>query len=392
MSLSKDARRRLVVSLTSDAVGTEVANAIDNGGGGGGGAVDSVNGQTGVVVITAASVGLGSVNNTSDASKPISSATQTALNAKMSNPSFTVGQTLYVAVGGNDSTGDGSLGNPYQTVSKALSVITTAQSNNRFMIKLMGGKIIDTTTPLLKPWVYIVGDNEDGTYWKVTAAGNNVGLDPSFATVGGARFGISNVYLGAGTNLNVDLNSIGPGTGSPSAVIDLEDVTVTGNLTFNGRAPDIDFMQLKGIFVFGTFNNDASQINAIGSSFQGTVNMSSNIAASSSAWSSCVFQGAVNISGTLANVQQITTSSMFSTLSVSGASTNLSADAISLPPVTSQTLASGGIITLLGDAGNYKYTPKTPGNWNGTAPTTIQQALDRMAALLVTLNSGAPIP
>lgn len=41
-------------------------------GGGGGGAVDSVNGQTGVVVLTKSSIGLGNANNTSDANKPVS--------------------------------------------------------------------------------------------------------------------------------------------------------------------------------------------------------------------------------------------------------------------------------------------------------------------------------
>lgn len=55
----------------------------------GGGAVSSVNGQTGVVVISKSDVGLGNVDNTSDINKPISTATQTALNAKYdaSNPS-----------------------------------------------------------------------------------------------------------------------------------------------------------------------------------------------------------------------------------------------------------------------------------------------------------------
>lgn len=60
-----------------------------NSGGGGGGAVDSVNGQTGVVVLDASDFGLENVDNTSDLDKPISDDTQDALDLKYdaSNPS-----------------------------------------------------------------------------------------------------------------------------------------------------------------------------------------------------------------------------------------------------------------------------------------------------------------
>lgn len=44
--------------------------------------VTSVNGKTGAVVLSASDIGLGNVNNTSDADKPISTATQNALNNK----------------------------------------------------------------------------------------------------------------------------------------------------------------------------------------------------------------------------------------------------------------------------------------------------------------------
>lgn len=46
------------------------------------GVVQSVNGQTGIVVVTKADVGLSSVDNTSDLDKPVSTATQTALDDK----------------------------------------------------------------------------------------------------------------------------------------------------------------------------------------------------------------------------------------------------------------------------------------------------------------------
>jgi len=50
--------------------------------GGGGGAVSSVAGRTGDVVLTKSDVSLGNVDNTADTAKPISTATQTALDGK----------------------------------------------------------------------------------------------------------------------------------------------------------------------------------------------------------------------------------------------------------------------------------------------------------------------
>ena len=54
------------------------------------GGVSSVNGETGVVTIDKADVGLGSCDNTSDLAKPVSTATQTALNLKQSLSEKTV--------------------------------------------------------------------------------------------------------------------------------------------------------------------------------------------------------------------------------------------------------------------------------------------------------------
>lgn len=58
------------------------------GGGGSGGAVSSVNSMTGDVVITKGSIGLGLVNNTSDANKPISTAVAAVLNGRLSESSL----------------------------------------------------------------------------------------------------------------------------------------------------------------------------------------------------------------------------------------------------------------------------------------------------------------
>lgn len=57
--------------------------------------VVSVNGQTGVVTITKSDVGLGNVNNTSDLNKPISTATQTALDTKITNTQSIINALIF---------------------------------------------------------------------------------------------------------------------------------------------------------------------------------------------------------------------------------------------------------------------------------------------------------
>lgn len=100
--------------------GTGVLYALANhthAGGGGGGAVDSVFGRTGAVTAQSADytktqVGLGSVDNTADIAKPVSTAQQTALNLKanIASPTFTgtVGGITksMVGLGSVDNTAD----------------------------------------------------------------------------------------------------------------------------------------------------------------------------------------------------------------------------------------------------------------------------------------------
>lgn len=70
------------------------------------GAVDSVAGKTGVVTLVKADVGLGNVNNTSDADKPVSTAQQSALNLKadLASPTLTGTPTAPTATTGTNTT------------------------------------------------------------------------------------------------------------------------------------------------------------------------------------------------------------------------------------------------------------------------------------------------
>ncbi len=42
--------------------------------------------------------------------------------------------------------------------------------------------------------------------------------------------------------------------------------------------------------------------------------------------------------------------------------------------------------------GTFAYSPATPANWAGVAPTNVKDALDRLAARLVVVGGGTPIP
>ena len=68
--------------------------------------VSSVAGRTGAVTLASSDVGLGNVNNTSDASKPISTATQSALDAKapLISPSLTGTPLAPTAIAGTNTT------------------------------------------------------------------------------------------------------------------------------------------------------------------------------------------------------------------------------------------------------------------------------------------------
>lgn len=51
-----------------------------------------------------------------------------------------------------------------------------------------------------------------------------------------------------------------------------------------------------------------------------------------------------------------------------------------------------GLVSVAADATTTPYTAGIPGNWAGAAPTNVEAAIDRMAALLQVLNGGLPIP
>ena len=154
------------------------------------GAVTSVNGYTGVVVLDQNDIGLGNVDDTSDLNKPISTATQTALNGKFNNPTGTSAQYI---------DGTGAL-QTFPTILDAGSLITEVYNNT-------GATLTKGTI------VYINGGQ--GNLPTITKA--NASADATSAqTFGWVRNDITNNNNGyvivAGKLSDLNTNGLGTGT------------------------------------------------------------------------------------------------------------------------------------------------------------------------------------
>lgn len=122
----------------------DLQQQIDDIPGGGGGAVDSVNGYTGVVVLVKADLGLGNVDNTSDANKPVSIAQAAALALKADKTT--------TITGSNGITGGGDLSaNRVLSPTYGSTANTIAQGNDsRFPAStplLASNNLSDLVTP-----------------------------------------------------------------------------------------------------------------------------------------------------------------------------------------------------------------------------------------------------
>jgi hypothetical protein len=130
--------------------------------------VQSVAGKTGVVTLAKADVGLGSVDNTSDAAKPVSTATQTALDAKQAtsakgqaNGYASLGADgkvpsaqLPAAGGGSDPWTIVALDNDFtmsSTTAADVGLAFTPAANGRYMFEAVLG--IRTATATVNPRV-----------------------------------------------------------------------------------------------------------------------------------------------------------------------------------------------------------------------------------------------
>lgn len=290
------------------------------------------------------------------------------------NP-ITSTETVYVQQDGNDSSGDGSIGSPFLTLSYALSQITDASSSKHYIIRLGGGTFIESTLSL-KAWVWIFGNNQSASKIIVSSSPNNVNIDSSWSTQN-SRGGLTNVYLSGVTNLNLDVQSIG---GGYSRVFEISNVQMNGNLIFTGVST-ADFIQYFGGVVFGNIHfsggqNTLLQIICGGNAVFDTINSNSLLQIFG-----LLINGTTTFTSNGVYTNQITmnASNLSSTLIIDQANTNLSSDCASLPLENMISITNSGVLTRLTDANSIEFTTVDSTKWFPSVPTTISTALDNLS-------------
>lgn len=142
---------------------------------GGDAPVTSVAGKTGAVTLVKGDVGLGNVDNTSDASKPISTATQTALNAKVDTSRTLSASGL--ATGGGDLSANRTIDVAAATAAEyRVGTAAKAVSVQNAWSAMAEVVLTDAAT--------IAWDMSTGIDFTVTLAGNRVLGNPTNLTVG----------------------------------------------------------------------------------------------------------------------------------------------------------------------------------------------------------------
>lgn len=318
--------------------------------------------------------------------------------------------TVYVAIDGNDATGDGSFGKPYRTVAFAMSTITTATRFDRFVLYVGPGRYNETQTVFIKANVLVQGSGNQFS----TRIGANWRLDPT--DVAPLQ---SDIYGWNGSD---------PRSGFQNLVIAGPTVPVLDPFLIDfstATFPDRGSLEGKMYFILATAN--------VAPRFIGFSNVNQAIVQSCLEFPghiqeglTVVYQGTVVIGGgTLQFESSPTSNTNFAAFGggsngsidvtwneahgpvsvelysfpTAGITTNvvgvgvtpgpfLSVTSDSLPLDPNVTLDPRTVLTLLNDAHSVAYTPTNPAKWPSLGPgiptpTTVQQALDYLAQALL---------
>jgi hypothetical protein len=351
----------------------DIIGAVSGGGGGGGGSGYSIIQDNGTPFPSETTINFTGIGVTVSDNPGVATIVNIPGGGSSAVP---FAQVLYVDPNGNDSTGNGTVVNPYLTIGNALSKITTSSSTKPYVVMINAGTYSETGLEV-PVWVFLVGAMQQPT--KIIDSSGSIKINSASFSAGSERIGFQNLNLINSTGLDINFQSIG---GSGSNDIYLVNCQIAGNVTLLGRGSD--YITGDNNQIFGTYTSSAMQEIWFGGYFAN--NCVFNTAgvtgqAIGPEFTGVDFFGGVEFtsSGSGNTMAPTMISSQVSgTLQVDQATTTLSADEVSLNAGTlSQT--NGGLVTYLSLAKYEGYTPAISGNWP-TVPTQVAQALDEVAS------------
>jgi hypothetical protein len=289
------------------------------------------------------------------------------------NPSPAPGAnfSVYVAQGGSDITGNGSILNPYATIDHAMSTITFAMPFFPVGI-FVGPGFYPESNLAIKANTYIVGSGP--TLTSITITNSTLGSGWG-AAVSGA--GVFNCTF-SGTGIVYDFSSVGSSDGQ-FFLVDILSSNVTP-YTFTANTGSItNVLSLLSCRLDGTITLNNMNIRST-SSRLGVLTSNVTIAGLLEQFFNSDISGNVAITAGGGDTIAFTLSNcnIGGTLNANGPIT-ITSSVDGIPIHSKVTLAAGASITNLNDAYSVNYTPAVPGNWT-SPPTTVQQALDQIAA------------
>lgn len=301
-------------------------------------------------------------------------------------PSSSDSQSVFVNKGGLDLEGHGTtFDKAFLTIGYAMDSIVDASTTKRYVIYIGSGTFTETVT--CKNWVFIEGSGNNST----RIAGNVNIDDPSWAVPGSTndqRAGIQEVTVTGSVSLDFDtnlsdygkfyFNNCNVNTGlTITGRTAINQVTIFDGNWFGGITGTGVNLTLRAVVVYtGNVTINPSAINTsvttIGSGIIGNLVLNSN-----------------GNTGVIAS--QLYGCYVSGTVTINGANTTLSTISSNLPVQSSISILNGATLTRLNDPYALLYTSPNPAFW-ATAPTSLQNAVDRIASAVYALRGNVAIP
>lgn len=294
--------------------------------------------------------------------------------------------TFFVAKNGNDLTGNGSVSAPFLTIQAGIDAAYAVASHSspvtiRPVVWVMAGTY--TENNILKANVLIKGQGFNNT--RVTGTWT---LDATFTPAGDFRSGFEGMIL---NNIVADFAALTSNEGK----LTILNCRLAGSLTVTA------FSTINQLFISGGEISGPVNITGVNTTFNGVYAQNGSI------WTYNQGAGAANtffISGSsferivsnslvgstnvhlMTNAARITVGTSI-TLNGPGANLYVSTNSVSnLTPIVYAGGATSAQVLLLDNAIGLAYTPTNLVDWSGITPTSVSDALDRIAAKIT------PIP